>query len=174
MITSIQVENFRVLREVQCTFERFTVLVGPNGAGKSTLLRALNRAASDLIETEGRVRDRMDGPDFGERSISVEVSADEEADPLKSALELHLAPAALRAGTALEAPVGPLTGDGSGLAGLLADMKLNDDPRLERITAALATVVPAIRSIKVVRNPPRYSLWFELTCSTPSAPKRSA
>ncbi|MCK6546146.1 AAA family ATPase [Myxococcota bacterium] len=159
MITEIHVENFRVLRDVRCTFERFTVLVGPNGAGKSTLLRALSRAAHNLIH--GRVRAEILGP--GLASLSVEVSSDENADPLDRALELHLVPAALRAGSALEATVGPLTGDGSGLAALLADMKLNDDPRLERITSALSTVVPAVRSIKVVRSPPMYQLSFELT-----------
>lgn len=41
-VTSIRVEAFKSLYEVECKLDHFTVITGPNGAGKSNLVDALN------------------------------------------------------------------------------------------------------------------------------------
>lgn len=41
MITRLEVDGFKSLRDFEIDFEPFTVLVGPNGAGKSNILEAL-------------------------------------------------------------------------------------------------------------------------------------
>ncbi len=41
-IQSVQVKNFRALKEVTIPFDSVTTFIGPNGAGKSTVLRALD------------------------------------------------------------------------------------------------------------------------------------
>ena len=42
MIRSVQIENFKSLRNVKIELERFTVLVGANGSGKSSVLEAIH------------------------------------------------------------------------------------------------------------------------------------
>jgi predicted ATPase len=50
---------------------------------------------------------------------------------------------------------------GSGLAGLLADWKLEDDPRLTRVIEQLSKVVPQVREIRTKRTERgEYALWF--------------
>lgn len=41
-IKTVQIKNFRTLKEVTIPFEAVTTFIGPNGAGKSTVLRALD------------------------------------------------------------------------------------------------------------------------------------
>jgi len=41
-IKSVQIKNFRTLKNVIIPFESVTTFIGPNGAGKSTVLRALD------------------------------------------------------------------------------------------------------------------------------------
>lgn len=41
-IVNVEIENFRSIQRLECTFDSVTSLVGPNGAGKSTILRALD------------------------------------------------------------------------------------------------------------------------------------
>lgn len=41
-IQSVQIKNFRALKEVTISFDSVTTFIGPNGAGKSTVLRALD------------------------------------------------------------------------------------------------------------------------------------
>lgn len=41
-IQSVQIRNFRSLKDVTIEFDSVTTLIGPNGAGKSTVLRALD------------------------------------------------------------------------------------------------------------------------------------
>ncbi|KYF50476.1 hypothetical protein BE04_24270 [Sorangium cellulosum] len=53
MITRLEVDGFKSLREFSVDFEPFTVLVGPNSAGKSNILDALallSRLAARPIE----------------------------------------------------------------------------------------------------------------------------
>src|SRR5438132_1236446 len=42
MIHSVTMKNFKALRSVEASLERFTVLVGPNASGKSSILQGLN------------------------------------------------------------------------------------------------------------------------------------
>jgi predicted ATPase len=63
MITRLEVDGFKSLRDFEIDFESFTVLVGPNGAGKSNILEALGlisrlgerRAPEDALK-QGRGR----------------------------------------------------------------------------------------------------------------------
>lgn len=41
-IKSVQIKNFRALKDVTIPFDSVTTFIGPNGAGKSTVLRALD------------------------------------------------------------------------------------------------------------------------------------
>ncbi|MDM0077644.1 AAA family ATPase [Variovorax sp. J2P1-59] len=41
-IQSVQIKNFRTLKDVTIPFDSVTTFIGPNGAGKSTVLRALD------------------------------------------------------------------------------------------------------------------------------------
>lgn len=41
-IESVQIKNFRTLKDVTIPFDSVTTFIGPNGAGKSTVLRALD------------------------------------------------------------------------------------------------------------------------------------
>lgn len=41
-IQSVQIKNFRTLKDVTISFDSVTTFIGPNGAGKSTVLRALD------------------------------------------------------------------------------------------------------------------------------------
>jgi predicted ATP-dependent endonuclease of OLD family len=41
-IESVQIKNFRTLKDINIPFESVTTFIGPNGAGKSTVLRALD------------------------------------------------------------------------------------------------------------------------------------
>jgi predicted ATPase len=54
MITSIQLSNFRALRDVEVQFERITLIVGPNSAGKTSILDALD--CLSLLRDEGPAR----------------------------------------------------------------------------------------------------------------------
>ncbi len=68
MITRLEVDGFKSLRDFEIDFEPFTVLVGPNGAGKSNILEALGlihrlserRAPEDALKQgRGRASDQF-------------------------------------------------------------------------------------------------------------------
>jgi len=68
MITRLEVDGFKSLRDFEIDFEPFTVLVGPNGAGKSNILEALglisrlgdHRAPEDALKQgRGRASDQF-------------------------------------------------------------------------------------------------------------------
>src|SRR5687768_9134630 len=46
MITSVQFQNVRVLKDARLPLGRFTLIVGPNSSGKTTALNALSWAAN--------------------------------------------------------------------------------------------------------------------------------
>ena len=83
-IDQVEVQNFRSIRKLTCSFDRVTTLVGPNGAGKSTILRALDwffNASKGVLTPEDRhlgsqelsepIRVRVDFTDLtaGDRAI---------------------------------------------------------------------------------------------------------
>ena len=73
MITRIEVNGFKSLRDFALDLEPFTALIGPNGAGKSNILDALallSRLASDDLATalqggRGRIREQFSSLDEG-------------------------------------------------------------------------------------------------------------
>lgn len=77
MITSVQFENFKSLRNISIDLEPFTVLVGANGSGKSSLLQGIRQITSFFYaseHTKHRVS-RMDkvfqGPNTADRLVSM-------------------------------------------------------------------------------------------------------
>jgi len=69
-ISSVQVENFRSLRDAEISFNNLTALIGSNGAGKSSFLRAL-----DLFYTANA---SYSEDDFYNRNIDEEISVQVE------------------------------------------------------------------------------------------------
>jgi len=51
MLTKIEFENYKALRNTTLPLEPFTLIVGPNGSGKSTALRSLRHGAQPLNAT---------------------------------------------------------------------------------------------------------------------------
>jgi len=41
-VKSVEIENFRSIRQLNCEFDAVTSFIGPNGGGKSNILRALD------------------------------------------------------------------------------------------------------------------------------------
>lgn len=62
-LTSIQFENYKLLRDTTLPLEPLTVIVGPNDSGKSTALQAIRQAA--FGDTAGFQRSRSIGPGVG-------------------------------------------------------------------------------------------------------------
>jgi predicted ATPase len=196
MLTSLVVHGFRVLGDVSCTFERFTIIGGPNGCGKSTLLRVLELTA--MLGGTGPVRDQAtiqlnEAPSGSSATVTVlardpsqppwercwvkrpdglsaswtlngsnvdEASAQLQATPPKHVLRPRFSAGALRAASPINNQRSILTGDGSGLAGLLADWKLEDDPRLGLVLEQLQRIVPQVQAIVPTREGPQFALYF--------------
>ena len=67
MITRIEVDGFKSLRDFAMDLEPFTVMIGPNSAGKSNILEALGLlsrlvtmpVSEALKQGRGRVRDQF-------------------------------------------------------------------------------------------------------------------
>ncbi|EYF05200.1 AAA family ATPase [Chondromyces apiculatus] len=55
MIERAAFSNFKSLRAVSCTFERFTVIVGANGSGKTSILDGLHYLAQSTYRQLGQV-----------------------------------------------------------------------------------------------------------------------
>jgi AAA15 family ATPase/GTPase len=51
-IKSLEISNFRSIREAKINMADFNAFVGPNGSGKSTALHALNLFFGDMIKIE--------------------------------------------------------------------------------------------------------------------------
>ena len=50
MLTSLHVQNFKCLRDVQLALGPFTVLIGPNDSGKSSILDAIRLVGRTVVE----------------------------------------------------------------------------------------------------------------------------
>ncbi len=170
MIMRLSVSDHRVLRSVTCSLERFTLFVGPNGCGKSTLLEALARM-SDLPQPSGTVTrpGALGAAPMTEVSTSppwTELVTDGQAPtrddaPIVTVLT-QLDAARLRAPSPLHERIEVLGPDGSGLAGLLADWKLGDDPRLGTVLEQLRQVAPSIRNVLPRRTEQGYEIFVQV------------
>ncbi|MFH1463420.1 MAG: AAA family ATPase [Pseudomonadota bacterium] len=89
MITSVQIKGYKILRDIEITPARLTVLVGPNGCGKSSVLEAVEGMVRTLVE-EGERMDfsvRLSNPDSREMFLSLTHSRLDEAMVLHGKLE---------------------------------------------------------------------------------------
>ncbi len=180
MIKHFSATGFRILADVACSLEPFSVLVGPNASGKSTLLEALkvlSRIAALRANSGGTtvglngsitfesppIQLVVENGQFAWRVPGSAVGGGPAADVPAVTLSLKLNPNALRSASQLAATIDVLSEDGHGLPALLADFKLNDDPRLGRILEMLRTIVPTIVAMRSVRDPGNnvYKLVFE-------------
>lgn len=64
MIRRVSIRNFKCLRDVDITLERFTVFVGPNASGKSSILQALDLlckafSTEPVYEVKGEIRQNL-------------------------------------------------------------------------------------------------------------------
>lgn len=193
MISSISVENFRVLGKIGCGLEPLTIVIGPNGCGKSTLLEVLASAASWMYPGGA-----PGIPFLPQPATQVEVSSDAETflmyaegrkqwrqkggpwreghpplkQPLQAVLHLTLRTDLLRSESPGTTPVGLLQREGQGLAAMIADMKLKDDPRLDRINDRLRAIVPNVQRVRTTRDPARNSFSLVFDTSTGEVPAR--
>jgi predicted ATPase len=211
MITRLQVSNYRALREVTCSLERFTVIVGPNGCGKSTLLEVLERTATlrgtsavttawdSDIEDSSRVTMTVTGRDGGEpwerswvartdksggthllaswmhRTSNMDDGSARHGSTAPSVgAPVRFDQASLRAPTPLQEPIDLLTPEGAGLAGLLADWKLSEDPRLALMLEQLRRVVPHVRSVLPRRTGRGFELFLTVGPEARLVPARHA
>lgn len=196
MISRLQVQNYRVLRDIDCSLERFTCIVGPNGCGKSTILEVLEAA---LLSQDGGssspepFRVNLCFPYrsgealiwkrivFNSREAPVTWSI-EPSDPASDLVEQFKdippavwrlragAPAVcvqprfsldtLKAASPVALSLDSLPVDGMGLAGLLADWKLEDDPRFLRVQQQLEKVVPQVCGLSPKKEGNSFKLSF--------------
>lgn len=67
MITQVSIKNFKCLREVTVSLERFTVFVGANGSGKTSFLQALDLLCRTFWTDPGQLG-QLDGEFLSHRS----------------------------------------------------------------------------------------------------------
>jgi predicted ATPase len=92
MITRIEIDGFKSLRQVALDLEPLTVVVGPNGSGKSNFVEAL-RLLSRLAQPDPRL-DRALGAGRGTIAEQfTRLSKDARADAIRLAVELTVRPA---------------------------------------------------------------------------------
>lgn len=179
MITAIELTDFKCHAQSRVELGRLTVLVGPNGAGKTSVLQALGLVGrfvrvgladfsdNDLISRRRtgrsraalRLHGRYPASDPFSLEISIEPQGGEDvlvatgprdaaATGVGSTTQLSLDPARLAAPSPPSAR-STIEPEGSGLATVLAGLKLADDEAIDRITADLRAIVPTFRGLKV-------------------------
>lgn len=87
-IKTVEIENFRSAKHLQCDFGTVTSLIGPNGAGKSNIVRALDwffNGPKDSLSSEDVHRGADTHGEDGPR-IRVKVDFDELTDEDRAAL----------------------------------------------------------------------------------------
>lgn len=187
MISRFEAYEYRVLGGVSCDLGPFTLVVGPNGCGKSTVLEVLEfarfRGDGDIgsgfspvgarvrlvVEPKsatGRWTRSLDIVQDGtlrarwlatlQSNVTDEVAVGDGAFPA-TVVRPRFDLARLRAPTHVSQQSAVLLPDGMGLAGLLADWKLEDDPRFGIVEAQLGDVVPNVRAIKPYRRGGEYA-----------------
>lgn len=157
MIRSIQFKNFKVLRDTTLPLERFTLIVGPNGSGKSTALQALNPKsisadghASFGNGTSSEIRLTLDTEEQAVLEWSnrqyVVLNKGPYLSPnswrvLGRMRVFSLDPQKLVLPVKLE-PEMELGGDGTGLAGVLEQLRDQDEDRFRALNDELGRVLP--------------------------------
>ncbi len=164
MITSLELTNFRLLRQATVPLGPLTLLVGPNGSGKSTVLRALaalrqpsaycgaafravdaDRSPEPIIRILARAKDPawvmrcVDGERWGARG---EAYPDPVAEAFCDRIEVYSLDARALA-EPVELEPRPLLGaDGSRLAAVLDHLRDSAPERFEALNAELALWLP--------------------------------
>jgi hypothetical protein len=93
-IQSVEIKNFRSVKDLVCDFNNETSLIGPNGAGKSNILRALDwffNGPKGSISPEGVHRGAEAGAG-GEPRIRARVNFDRLTDDDRAALGSRYCP----------------------------------------------------------------------------------
>jgi len=178
MIESIQFKNFKVLRDAKLPLGRCTVLVGPNGSGKTTVLEALELVRASppnslagfrtvgLRKSEGPIASvtlNWEAPkgavqyivEEKERSsVRKELVVSKEAEPdvvqhaKRDLREIRTFSFDAPAIAAPSAVTGELGRDGSGLAGLLFQLRDAHLESFESITDEFGRCIPEFDRIQ--------------------------
>lgn len=167
MFTAVRIRDFRGHEDTTVPLSRFTVLVGGNGVGKTSVLEAiawLSRAVGLSYAAEPRAPDavlRQGGaaPEVSLRYDSPEGTIEVRHEPRQGmvapspprvpgdacALTLMLSPH--RVGEASPLTKTTPSPDGFGTPSTLANLKLNETQRFDRLLARLRRIVPSVTDL---------------------------
>jgi len=154
VIQSVQIKNFRALRDVSVKLGPLTVLVGPNDSGKSSFLDAIHRSRSGSP---------LKGEDGWRRAKNPEVHLFGDAPdraPFNGTVELFKLPSdgipMDSAGVADARSKGApqLHVSGANLAAFLDYLLRKDRKRFDQIQAALRSLVPGLDEISITTPSP--------------------
>lgn len=178
MIETICLRNYRGHTDTTIRCARFTVLVGENACGKTSVLRAvqwvsdgfkrvlegdsLRRGATELsiqlIGSDGPTQWKIDAvyqpskaPEELEQKSATMLNGDGSTGRRPHALLLTLNPGDLAATSATSAWP-RLAPSGAGLATVLANLKLIETARFDRIVEQLCAVVPIVKGLGFART----------------------
>ncbi len=179
MIKKILLQEYGPFRRAEFDLAPLTVLVGPNASGKSTAMEALLRVrevldAVDELFYHALTRffesfRRIEATDKSFVAFDLDSSffvfsewAGGGPPPIADAQEagpeslppirlLKFEPASLRNPSYLDADELCIQQNGYGLATVLADMKLQDDERLEWIQRQVRTIIPSFERARFKR-----------------------
>jgi len=148
VIQSVQIKNFRALRDVSVKLRPFTVLVGPNDSGKSSFLDAIHRSRRGPLATE----DGWRGATVPEVHLFAGAPGGPRFDGLVEIFKLPSEGIPMEsAGTADARGKGALQlqVSGANLAAFLDYLLRKDRKRFDQIQAALQSLVPGLEEISI-------------------------
>ena len=160
VLTSVRIQNYRVLADVTIPLEPFTVLVGPNGSGKTSVLTVIELAMQQIRGTGGGPAATVDLAlgDFRatlqNQRLSYNVGLQEAGEAfskLASCRLLALNAAAIRAIAQVFASP-EMSETGERFAVFLATLIQRDRRALDRIEADLRLVVSNVEEVASERK----------------------
>ena len=169
MITKIRLQEYGPFREAEFGLAPLTVLVGPNASGKTMAMEALRRAQEAIREAASlKALDRLEEIFYSawsrkgateNTSITFDNGKKVLSFPGTPSIEgflpqiqlLKFEPETMRKASYLEARQIAVQQDGYGLATVLADMKLQDDERLEWIEEQVRSIIPSFEGVRFKR-----------------------
>jgi energy-coupling factor transporter ATP-binding protein EcfA2 len=166
MLQSVQIENFRCLKQVSVPLRPLTVLIGPNDSGKSAFLAALNylimrrgfertdywrqdeqQAVSILGQSSaGAIRMTRNGP-----------VVTPPLPDLRPASLIHLPSGGVRmegGGHPDDQGPQPVGGEGEGVPGLLDYLLRRDRPRFFQVVETMRRLVPGLEDLEIATPRP--------------------
>ena len=159
VLTTVRIQNYRVLADVTIPLEPFTVLVGPNGSGKTSVLTVIELAMQQIRGTGGGPAATVDlavgdvRATIQNKRLSYNVSLQEAGafSKLASCRLLALNAVAIRASAQVFASP-EMSETGEQFAVFLATLIQRDRRALDRIEADLRLVVSNVEEVASERQ----------------------